>query len=142
VQIDGRCRTSYSQAMLDHHFDFLMGAARPDLRYRDPASGPVDPTRVLRDGRPDLVLISRRQEPSVAVMTTLEEKGEWVLLYQDRLAQLWGRASKYDDPNSTYELPLGKRYLGDAEQSGWCHWPALPNYKPDNKSQVALTPDP
>lgn len=140
VQIDGRCRTSYSQAMLDHHFDFLMGEARPDLRYRDPESGPVDPTRVLRDGRPDLVLISRRQEPSVAVMTALEEKGEWVLLYQDSLAQLWGRASKYDDPSSAYELPLAKRYLGDAEQSGWVHWPALPNYKPDT-THTALTSD-
>ena len=64
VQVDGRCRTSYSQAMLDMHFDFLIGNVGPDQRYRDPKSGPFDPARVLDVGRPDLVLISRLQQPS------------------------------------------------------------------------------
>ena len=30
VQVDGRCRTSYSQEMLDMHFDFLLGD-EPDV---------------------------------------------------------------------------------------------------------------
>jgi hypothetical protein len=136
VQIDGRCRTAYSQAMLDHHFDFLMGEIRPDLRYRDPQSGPLDPTRVLRDGRPDLVLISRQQEPSAQLMAEKEKEGEWVLLYQDSLAQLYGRASKYDDPTSAYHLPLGKRYIGESHQHGWVYWPALPKYEPLAKPET------
>ena len=128
VHIDGRCRTSYSQAMLDAHFDFLLGEAGSDMRFRDPASGPFDPARVLRDGRPDLVLISRRQEPSVRVMEAQE--GRWVLLYQDGLAQLWGRASKYDDPKSSYYIPHNRREVGETEQRGWVYWPALPDYHP------------
>jgi hypothetical protein len=145
VQIDGRCRTSYSQAMLDHHFDFLIGNAGPDQRYRDPNSGPFDPTRVLRDGRPDLVLISRLQEPSVEVMTAQEQEGAWVLLYQDSLAQLWGRASKYDDPHSVYHFPLAKRLISQSEQQGWTYWPALPEYQlapPSAVAAEAISPPP
>src|SRR5207302_7524879 len=47
IQVDGRCRTSYSQAMLDAHFDFLMGKFDINQRYRDDRSGPLDPERVL-----------------------------------------------------------------------------------------------
>jgi hypothetical protein len=140
VQIDGRCRTAYSQAMLDEHFDFLIGRIDPSQRYRDPKSGPLEPTRVLRDGRPDLVLISRRQLPSVEVMAAQEKEGEWVLLYQDSLAQLWGRASKYDDPSSLYHLPLAKREIGQLQQRGWTPWPALPDYRPSQPPD-ALTSD-
>src|SRR5207244_10716801 len=86
VQVDGRCRTSYSQAMLDMHFDFLIGSVDANQRYRDPNSGPFDPERVLAAERPDLVLISRLQRPSVEVMQ--RQQGRWVLLYQDALAQL------------------------------------------------------
>jgi hypothetical protein len=128
VHVDGRCRTSYSQAMLDAHFDFLMGEVGPDVRYRDPKSGPVDPVRVLEVGRPDLVLISRLQQPSVEVMQ--QQEGRWVLLYQDALAQLWGRASRYDDPESAYYLPPSAREVGEAVQRGYVRWPALPEYRP------------
>jgi len=128
VQIDGRCRTSYSQEMLDMHFDFLMGRVSPDLRYRADSSGPFDPTRVLKVERPDLVLISRLQQPSVEVMEA--EKGHWILLYQDSLAQLWGRRARYDDPNSAFYLPLAKRLVGESVQRGFVLWPALPKYQP------------
>jgi hypothetical protein len=114
--------------MLDTHFDFLIGNVSPDQRYRDPKSGPFDPTRVLEVGRPDLVLISRLQVPSVEVME--QQKGQWVLLYQDALAQLWGRATRYDDPHSAYYLPLSAREVGDAAQRGYVRWPALPDYRP------------
>ena len=98
VQIDGRCRTSYSQEMLDMHFDFILGDVGPDQRYRGPASGPFDPLRSLNFQRPDLVLIARGQEPSVEVMN--RQRDRWVLLYQDELAQLWGRTARYGDPQS------------------------------------------
>src|SRR5437762_14252387 len=81
VQVDGRCRTSYSQAMLDAHFDFLMGNVDCNQRYRDPLSGPFNPEEVLTAGQPDLVLISRLQRPSVEVME--RQQTSWVLLYQD-----------------------------------------------------------
>ena len=74
-------------------------------------------------------------------MTQQEEEGEWVLLYQDSLAQLWGRASKYDDPTSAYHLPLAKRYIGESHQSGWEYWPALPKYQP-TVPQNAVTINP
>jgi hypothetical protein len=124
VQIDGRCRTSFSQAMLDAHFDFLLGDVGPDQRYRDPRTGPFDATRVLREGEPDLVLISRLQRPSVEVMES--QRGEWTLLYQDSLAQLWGRSARYDDRHSPFYLPRNERDISDAPQHGFVHWPALP----------------
>lgn len=124
VQADGRCRTAYPQRLLDQHFDFLLGDAGPSHRWRDPASGPVDPTRVLEEGQPDLVLISRLQQPSVEVMQ--RQQGRFVLLYQDALAQLWGRASRYDDPDSPHYLPSTQRQISDAPQQGQAAWPALP----------------
>jgi hypothetical protein len=127
--------------MLDMHFDFLIGDVGPDQRYRDPKSGPFDPTRVLEVGRPDLVLLSRLQRPSAEVME--QQQGRWVLLYQDGLAQLWGRASRYDDPQSAYYLPPRKREIGEAPQAGYVRWPALPDYRrtaaiESSSSDVAL----
>jgi len=124
VQIDGRCRTSYSQAMLDAHFDFLMGTPNAKQRYRDPKSGPFDPERVLSEGNPDLVLISRLQMPSVEVME--RQEGRWVLLYQDGLAQLWGRADRFNEPNSPHFLPPSSRSISDEPQTGFVLWPAFP----------------
>ncbi len=126
VQIDGRCRTSYSQSMLDAHFDFLMGPPNAQQRYRDTKSGPFDPERVLHDGSPDLVLISRLQMPSVEVME--RQQGCWVLLYQDSLAQLWGRADRFDDAQGRDYVPATSRNVGDDPQTGFVLWPALPKF--------------
>jgi hypothetical protein len=127
VQVDGRFRTSYSQEMMDMHFDFLLGDVGPDQRYRDPRSGPFDPQRVLEYERPDLVLISRLQRPSIE---TMEQQTGWILLYQDALAQVWGRASRYDDPKSAYYLEPRRREVGESRQAGIVRWPALPDYHP------------
>ena len=128
IHVDGRCRTSYSQAMLDEHFDFILGPPDPAMRYRDPASGPYDPNRALQHGMPDLALVSRAQAPSVE---TLErQNGAWILLYQDSLAQLWGRASRYGDPASPDYIPVERRSITDAPQTGHARWPALPDYRP------------
>jgi hypothetical protein len=74
------------------------------------------------------VLISRLQEPSAAVMQT--QKDHWVLLYQDSLAQLWGRKSRYDDTQSAFYLEPRYREIGESMQQGFVYWPALPKYKP------------
>jgi hypothetical protein len=124
VQIDGRCRTSYSQSMIDAHFDFLMGPPNANQRYRDTKSGDFDPQRVLRDGMPDLVLISRLQKPSAEIMQ--RQNSEWTLLYQDALAQLWGRASRFDEVKNAGYLPPEARQITDNSQTGYELWPALP----------------
>jgi hypothetical protein len=117
-----------------------MGNAAPDLRYRDPASGPFDPTAVLEVGRPDLVFISRRQRPSDEVMES--KKDEWVLLYQDGLAQLWGRASRYGDPASEYFVPKADREIGESLQGGFARWPAIPKHGPIKLTPVSDTNSP
>lgn len=124
VQVDGRCRTAYSQRQLDQHFDFLLGEPDPSRRYRDPASGPYDPSAVLRAGQPDLVLTSRELRPSVRVME--QHLDEWCLLYQDGLAQLWGRRTVFDDPQSASYLPPQRRRITDEPQAGYSRWPAIP----------------
>jgi hypothetical protein len=53
-----------------------------------------------------------------------------VLLYQDSLAQLWGRAERYDDPKSAYYLEPRHREVGEFVQQGFVYWPAIPKYKP------------
>jgi hypothetical protein len=137
VQVDGRCRTSYSQEMLDTHFDFILGRDDPSLRYRGAGSGPVDPLRALHAGRPDLVLISRHQEPSVEVM--MSQQDHWVLLYQDALAQLWGRKSRYDDPKSAFYLDPKHRVISEFAPRGHLAWPATPPYQPDPIPGLAAT---
>ncbi len=122
VHVDGRCRTSYSQEMLDAHFDFILGNVGPSIRYRDPKSGPYDPGRVLRDGNPDLVLLCRTQENSVVTMEA--RRDTWTLLYQDSLAQVWGRAEKYDNPASPDFVPAARRSITETKQTGAVMWPA------------------
>ena len=123
VHVDGRCRTSYSQEMLDAHFDFILGDVGPDIRYRDPKSGPYDPTRILRDGNPDLVLLCRQQANSPATMET--QRDQWTLLYQDAMTQIWGRAAKYDDPTSSDFVPAARRRITEEKQTGSELWPAF-----------------
>ena len=123
VHVDGRCRTAYSQAMLDQHFDFLFGDQPANQRYRDPHSS-FDPLKALEQGQPNLVLLDRGQPHSERVMTTQTER--WVLLYQDSLAQLWGRRERYDDPQSPDFLPVERRRLSETLQQGHVTWPALP----------------
>lgn len=123
VHVDGRCRTAYSQAHLDEHFDFLFGEQSPNQRYRDPRSH-FDPISALEHGQPNLVLIDRGQPHSVQVMQSQAHR--WVLLYQDGLAQIWGRRERYHDPQSPDFFPLQNRRVGDEPQAGHVTWPALP----------------
>ncbi len=122
VAFDGRFRTCYPQSIVDEHFDFVLGTEDSSRRHRQ--TGRFDAARTLRRGAPDLVLISRLQSPSVEVMRQQTEA--WVLLYQDSLAQLWGRKSRYDDPDSPDYIAADQRVLNAERQTGFAAWPALP----------------
>jgi hypothetical protein len=122
VAFDGRFRTAFPQEMADVHFDFIMGDGLTG-RWRLAESGPIDGRRALEAGNPDLVLVNRRFPDSVAVMAAAPG---WVLLYQDQIAQLWGRASLYDDPAGARYLAPAKRRITERVQAGFVAWPALP----------------
>ncbi len=122
VAFDGRFRTCYPQEVVDMHFDFLIGDV-PGRRYRSEQSGPVDPTRVLHFEQPDLVLIDRKFKQSVRVM---HDQDNWALLYQDGLAQLWGRRTIYDESTSGRYLAESVRQISNEAQLGSATWPALP----------------
>ena len=127
LAFDGRYDTCYPTEVVDMHFDFLLGEAGGQ-RWRGPDSGPVDGTRVLKFGEPDLVLIDRLYDHPRAIMQAEAERDEprWVLLYRDRVAELWGRSYRYDDPTSADYLPLALRVQDPRPREGSVPWPALP----------------
>ena len=127
VAFDGRFRTCYPQEVVDMHFDFLLGEFGGN-RSRSPNSGPIDGTRVLKHGSPDLVLVDRRYETPVAIMKAeaTRKDPEWVLLYCDRVAELWGHRDRFDDPTHADYLPLTARVLDASPREGAVQWPALP----------------
>jgi hypothetical protein len=124
VAFDGRFRTCYPQNVVDMFFDFVMGTGPPGSRHRNPDSPPPDASRILQVGHPDLVLIGRKE--AHAVQTVMSLGDTWVLLYQDGLSQLWGRASKYDDAQHPDYIPPSQRQISDQPQDGIVAWPALP----------------
>ncbi len=123
VAFDGRFRTCYPQEVADMHFDFILGDL-PNRRWRSPQSPPIDGARVLEFGQPDLVLLSRAYGHAVGIMD--QHRVDWSLLYQDGLAQLWGRRVRYDDPAGTDYLAPERRSIADRPQAGLVRWPALP----------------
>lgn len=134
VAFDGRYDTCYPVEVVDMHFDFLLGEFGGN-RSRSPQSGPVDGSRVLEYGSPDLVLLDRRYEESVAVMQAkaAEEDPDWVLLFRDRVAELWGRADRYDDPRSPDYFPLAVRVQDPSPREGAVPWPAFPERDRDSQ---------
>lgn len=122
LSFDGRFRTAYPQEQADLHFDFILGDI-PGKRWRSPTSPPLEPARTLEVGAPELVVIDRRSPPAVGVM---RGRPDWVLLYQDGVAQVWGRRDRYDDPASPQWLAPERRSIGDRAPAGDFSWPALP----------------
>ena len=53
-----------------------------------------------------------------------------MLLYQESLSQLWGRASRYNDPQSAVYIEPRYREVGEFTQQGFVYWPGIPHYKP------------
>ena len=124
VAFDGRFRTCYPQEIVDMHFDFFLGSDGSWPRYRSPNSPAADPKRILRYREPNLVLANRRQQHALQVMQ--QSRDEWVLLYEDSLAMLWGRRDLYDDPSKVEFLPAARRHLGVAHRTRMVAWPAAP----------------
>lgn len=124
IAFDGRFRTCYPQAIIDMYFDFTLGDLPDHLRYREAASGPFDPTAALSYREPELVLFERERRNAIDTMEAAAD--EWCLLYQDSLAQLWGRRSVYDDQDSPDYMPLSQRHIGSDLQEGSVAWPGFP----------------
>jgi len=127
VAVDGRFETCYPREITDIYFDFWLGTSDPARRYRSPQAAAFDPSRALQFQQPDLVLLSRTQGPSLRVMQ--QHASEWVLLYQDELAQIWGRASRYATPGSPFFVAPSERRVTEMPQTGSVPWPAFPAYE-------------
>lgn len=127
VQFDGRFDTCYPQEVIDMHFDWLLGDTGP--RERSPTSGPIDGSRVLEYGHPDLVLLEGSYPTTKKVMEAEagREHPEWVLLYKDSVAELWGRRSRYDDPKSPDYFPPALRQADVKLLEARFQWPAMPD---------------
>lgn len=124
VAVDGRFETCYPREITDIYFDFWLGTDNPKHRYRSPNAPSFDPARALNFHQPDLVLLSREQGPSVREMR--KHTSDWTVLYQDSMAQLWGRKSVYDVADSRHYFAPGRRHISDDVQTGDVSWPALP----------------
>jgi len=146
VAMDGRLRTCYPQEIIDLHFDFLFGEGEGIPRFRSSNSPPCDPTRVLRSGSPEIVLNRRYNEVTETVMR--QQSGEWTLLYQDCIAQVWGRTDLFGRPESPSYISPENRCIDQITPAGYARWPALPVVSPNpfsipktaNTSQLELPP--
>lgn len=137
IAFDGRFRTCYPQPIIDMYFDFMLGDLPQHVRYRENASGPFDATKALNYKNPDLVLIECERKNSVRTMEACS--AEWCLLYQDSLAQLWGRRSIYDDRRSERFLPEHHRHCSNELQEGSVAWPAFPRAgRPTGRIELTL----
>lgn len=122
LAFDGRFRTCYPQELVDMHFDLILGDI-PHLRNRA-SREPVQGNRILEVRGTELVLGSRLQPHTERVLR--QQRDRWTLLYQDGLAQLWGRRDIFDDPASPRYLPPAARSISDQPQRGFAAWPATP----------------
>jgi hypothetical protein len=96
----------------------------------------------LNYGLPDLVLLNRMSDrPAVKHM---EGQPDWVVLYQDGLAVLYGRRSIYENPESPRKFPAELRQLSDNRPVGSAAWPAFPRrsgrdaFSPERAAAVQL----
>lgn len=121
VGFDGRFRTCYPQSVVDMYFDFAVGDG--PLRHRV-SNEPFRATRFLEHRSPNLLLVDRKQ--THACQTVREASDEWVLLYCDSLAELWGRRAVYDDPTSESYIPASRRQVEPEPQTGAVSWPGFP----------------
>ncbi len=140
VSFDGRFRTCYPQSVIDRHFDFLVGTNWP--RHRAAESGEIDGSRTLTVDNPDYVLVDRLYPNAVEVMAEASQSdsgpSDWLLVYQDAAASLYGRRAIVDDPESARYVPEDRRFVSNLYNPEPAEWPALPRrssmalpYRPD-----------
>ena len=129
--MDGRNRSCYPQEIIDIYRDFVLGDTRP--RFRSPNSPPIDPSRALVYENPELVLIGR--DDWIPSQTLQQHSDKWVILYQDSLAQIWGRKDLFDNPASPRYVSINRRHVSEDLQQGSISWPALPK---TNKAPVQI----
>ena len=79
-------------------------------------------------GDPDLVLIDR--EATVPCQTMRSLSHDWVLLYRDDVAELWGRRTRYDVPGHPDYFPPERRRIGNTRQDAPVPFPAFPEDRP------------
>ncbi len=124
LSFDGRYDTCYPQNVIDFHFDFLSGDASDRGRCRGKFSPPFNPTAILEYGNPELAVLRRHNENSTYFMA--KQSDRWCLLYQDKIAQVWGLKSKFDDPALPSYVPTHQREISERIPQGVAAWPALP----------------
>jgi len=134
VGFDGRYDTCYPQTVVDMNFDLLFGSDM-SRRHRGAASGQVDSNRVLEFGNPDLVLMDGIAD--VSAVQHLDNHPEWIPLYRDGRAALWGRRSVFDDPALLDYVAPGRRRISDVMPEGIAAWPGFPN----RSGRDAFSPD-
>lgn len=129
VAFDGRFRTCYPQSVIDRHFDFLVGDTWPRSRAAD--SGEIAGDRTLELDRPDYVLVDRKYQHATRVMEEAadEEGSEWLLVYQDAVARVYGRRDVVDDPSLATYVPTDRRFVSDHFSATAVAWPALPRQR-------------
>jgi hypothetical protein len=123
VGFDGRFRTCYPQSVVDMYFDFAVGesADRNRVTGRRFAAH-----RYLNHEAPNLLVVDRAQQH--ACQTIRQRAREWCLLYQDSLAEIWGRRDLYDDPARETYISTADRNLKKTPQSGSVAWPGFPRF--------------
>jgi len=127
VGFDGRFRTCYPQSVVDMYFDFAVGDAKD--RHRK-TTELLKPHRFLEHKTPNLLLVDRDQSHACKTIRRLQM--DWILLYQDSLAELWGRRNVYDDPANASFIPSANRKWDAASQSGSVAWPGFPRFVRDD----------
>lgn len=138
VAFDGRFRTCYPQSVVDMYFDFMFGDSDV-ARHRSPHSPPCEPSRLLNHMQPELVLLRRMGERSELHM--YQNADNWVLLYEDGIAQVWGARRLYDDPNCHDYIPESSRVSSDRIATDSVTWPAINDHRPGNINSPGFRPE-
>ena len=108
------------------HFDFILGLS-DEYRFREDEKNQSPLARILEYKKPELILIDRGQPHSLAIMNANQD--QWSLLYQDQIAEVWGRRELYDSLESPHFLSAAQRVTTALPQTGAVNWPALPKHR-------------
>lgn len=127
VGFDGRFRTCYPQSVVDMYFDFAVGESADRNRV---TGRPFEAHRYLNHEAPNLLVVDRAQQHACRTIRQLAP--EWCLLYQDSLAEIWGRRELYDDPARDTYISPADRNLKETPQSGSVAWPGFPRFVSDD----------